>query len=284
MRPQVALSRSNWFRVGGNAEWLFRPDTAAELADFLREKPSSLAVTVLGVGSNVIIRDGGIEGVVIKLGRGFTRMIHENHTIQFGTACLDVNAALFAQNEGIQGLEFLSGIPGTLGGAVMMNAGAYGSELSHRLIQAEIVTQEGEIKTLSHAELGFTYRHSQLPAGAIVTSAKLKAEPGDAQQIAVRMQEIQQSRESTQPVRTQTGGSTFQNPPGYKAWELIDAAGCRGLTQGGAMVSEKHCNFLLNTGSATAADLEALGEEVRERVLAQSGVTLEWEIRRIGIA
>ncbi len=298
IRPQADLSTSNWFQVGGCAEYLFKPADAEDLAQFLKEKPADLEVTIIGVGSNLIVRDGGIKGVVVRLGRGFTELsvissewlekyrsrltTHDSQLIAAGAACLDVHVAQFAAEAGIAGLEFLSGIPGTIGGAVAMNAGAYGREIADVLVEAEIVDAQGNIRTLSNAEMGFTYRHSQLPEGAIVTRALLQGVVGDKTQVIENMKEIQAKREATQPIRSRTGGSTFQNPPGKKAWELIDQAGCRGLTLGGAQVSEKHCNFLINTGSATAADLEALGEEVRTRVRAHSGVELEWEIKRIG--
>ena len=298
LRPNADLSKTNWFRVGGCAEWLFKPEDAEDLAHFLRELPPSVPVIVLGVGSNVIVRDGGIDGVVIKLGRGFAecrvksaeciekeKLITEHpalSTLEVGAGCLDVNVAQFACDHSIAGMEFLCGVPGTIGGAVKMNAGAYGREIKDVLLAAEIVTREGEIKRLSASEINFSYRSSALPEGAIVTRAWLRGSKDDPQAIATRMQDIQRSREETQPIRSRTGGSTFKNPPGHKAWELIDRAGCRGLTLGGAQVSEKHCNFLINTGSATAADIENLGEEVIRRVREKTGITLEWEIKRIG--
>ena len=295
LRKNADLSKTNWFRVGGPAEYLFKPNDAQDLADFLKVLPREIPVTVLGVGSNIIVRDGGIDGVVVKLGRGFAECkvlsaecLEENtqhrapSTIFVGAACLDLNVALFAAEHGIAGLEFLSGIPGTIGGAVKMNAGAYGSDISEFLVNAEIVTREGDIKILSAAELGFSYRHSALPEGAIVTRAVLKGGRGDAATIKVKMDAIAFAREETQPIRSRTGGSTFKNPEGSKAWELIDKAGCRGLVVGGAQVSEKHCNFLINTGSATAKDLEDLGNEVIARVKERTGVALEWEIKRIG--
>lgn len=313
LREQADLSKTNWFRVGGAAEYLFKPDDAQDLSAFLKALPTDIPVTVLGVGSNLIVRDGGIDGVVVKLGRGFASfstsplrgevavsaagggdtVTHNTPTLTLppqgggdyvvvGAGCLDVNVAQYACDQGLAGLEFLVGIPGTIGGAVRMNAGAYGSDMSQVLLEAEIVERNGTIRTLSNAELKFVYRNSALPQGAIVTKAKLKAQAGDKQTIATRMQEISSAREETQPVRSRTGGSTFKNPDGHKAWELIDKAGCRGLTVGGAQVSEKHCNFLINTGNATAADLEALGEEVIRRVREKTGITLEWEIKRIG--
>lgn len=282
LRENADLSKTNWFRVGGPAEWLFKPESATDLSAFLKLLPASVPVTVLGVGSNLIVRDGGIDGVVIKLGRGFVDIVADGNNIIAGAGALDVNVAHVACEHGIAGLEFLSGIPGTIGGAVRMNGGAYGSDVSQVLVSADIVERNGTIRTLTNKELAFVYRNSGLPDGAMVTRAVLKGVAGDKAEIARRMQDITTAREETQPVRSRTGGSTFKNPEGHKAWELIDRAGCRGLTIGGAQVSEKHCNFLINTGDATARDLEALGEEVRRRVHAQCGVTLEWEIKRIG--
>ncbi len=282
LRRDVDLSKTNWFRVGGCAEYLFKPENTQDLSDFLAQWPLSSPVTVLGVGSNIIVRDGGIEGVVIKLGRGFVDMASSGGKLAAGAACLDLNVAQFACDRGIAGLEFLSGIPGTIGGAVRMNAGAYGSDVSQVLVEAEIVERNGNIRTLSNKELAFTYRNSGVPEGAVVTRAVFRAQPGDRAEIARRIAEIQAAREDTQPVRTRTGGSTFKNPAGHKAWELIDQAGCRGLSIGGAIVSEKHCNFLINSGNATASDIENLGDEVIRRVKEKTGITLEWEIKRIG--
>ena len=284
LRQNADLSKTNWFRVGGPAEWLFKPNNSQDLSTFLKLLPLDIPVTVLGVGSNVIVRDGGIDGVAVKLGRGFTQLSLDSNQLIAGAACLDLNVAHFACEHKLAGLEFLSGIPGTIGGAVRMNGGAYGSDMAHVLIEAEIVERDGTIRTLRNQEIGFTYRSGALPEGAIVTKALLQAKSGDREEIACKIQEINASREATQPIRARTGGSTFKNPEGHKAWELIDKAGCRGLTIGGAQVSEKHCNFLINTGSATAADLENLGEEVRRRVHAQTGIMLEWEIKRIGNA
>lgn len=287
LRVDADLSKTNWFRVGGTADYLFKPENAEDLAAFMRAVPPEVPVTVLGVGSNLIVRDGGIEGVVVKLGRWFATctVVDESPDtvlLNAGAGCLDINVSLFACDHGLAGLEFLSGIPGTIGGAVKMNAGAYGSDISQVLVSCEAVTKEGELEYFSLDELGFTYRHSLLPEGAIVTRAVLKTVPGNPKEIAERMQDIATKREETQPIRTRTGGSTFKNPEGHKAWELIDKAGCRGMTLGGAQVSEKHCNFLINTGSATAADLENLGEQVIAAVKEKTGVTLEWEIKRIG--
>lgn len=275
------LAPQTWFRVGGPAEWLVRPADADDLVTLLREMPAEMPLTVLGAASNLIIRDGGLKGVVVKLARGFSEIVVEADGVIAGAAALDVTLAEYAAAAGLSGLEFLCGIPGAIGGAVFMNAGAYGAEVKDVLDWAEIATPEG-VKRLSNAELGFTYRHSQLPEGCVVIKARFRAQPGDSSAVTARMNEIRAAREASQPVRARTGGSTFKNPPGQKAWALIDAAGCRGLTLGGAQVSEKHCNFLLNLGTATAADIEELGEEVRRRVHESSGIMLEWEIRRVG--
>jgi UDP-N-acetylmuramate dehydrogenase len=279
----VALGPTTWFRVGGAAEFLVRPADTEDLAYFLRELPHEMPVTVIGAASNLIVRDGGIPGVVIKLARGFSEIAVEPDGIIAGAAALDITVSEHAAAANLSGLEFLSGIPGTIGGAVAMNAGAYQGDIKQVLDWAEIVTRSGEIVRLTASDLALAYRHANLPPGAVVTRARLRAHKGDAQRIAARMAEIKTSREATQPVRARTGGSTFANPPDMKAWELIDAAGCRGLRRGGAQVSELHCNFLINTGDASAADLEALGEEVHRRVAAASGVALHWEIKRIGI-
>ncbi|MBV1797116.1 UDP-N-acetylmuramate dehydrogenase [Siccirubricoccus sp. G192] len=277
------LAPFTWFRTGGPAEWLVRPVDAEDLVALLRDLPAAMPLTVLGAASNLIIRDGGLPGVVLRLGGAFGAVSVEADGVVAGAACLDATLAEHAAAAGLGGLEFLCGIPGSIGGAVAMNAGAYGTEIKDVLDWAEIATPEG-IRRLPAAALGFAYRHAALPERAVVIRARLRAAPGDRAAIAARMQEIRATREATQPVRARTGGSTFKNPPGHRAWALIDAAGCRGLSLGGAEVSGKHCNFLLNAGGATAADLEALGEAVRARVLAHSGVALEWEIKRIGLA
>ena len=282
LTEQAPLGGITWFRVGGPAEVMFRPADREDLLAFLAAKPAEVPVTVLGVASNVLIRDGGLPGVVIRLGRGFADIEAAEDDLLCGAAALDINVATSAKLFGIAGLEFLSGVPGTIGGALRMNAGAYGKEIKDVLVWAEAADPEGRLHRLSPEEMGFRYRHSDLPADWIALGARLHGVPGDPEVIDARMREIQSQRAESQPIRTRTGGSTFKNPPGHKAWELIDAAGCRGLTVGGAMVSEKHCNFLINTGTASAADLENLGEEVRRRVKAQSGVELEWEIRRLG--
>ncbi|WP_242531138.1 UDP-N-acetylmuramate dehydrogenase [Roseococcus thiosulfatophilus] len=276
------LAPFTWFRVGGPAERLARPADAEDLLALLAEEAGPVAV--LGAASNLIIRDGGIRGLVLRLpARGFGAVQVEADGVVAGAAALDATIAEHAAAAGLSGLEFLCGIPGSLGGAVAMNAGAYGREMRDVLDWAEIATPAGMLR-LDAAGLRLAYRHAELPARGVVVRARLRAEPGDAAAIAARMAEIRAAREATQPVRARTGGSTFRNPEGHKAWALIDAAGCRGMRLGAAQVSEKHCNFLLNTGGATAADLEALGEEVRARVLAHSGVSLEWEIKRIGEA
>ena len=283
VQADLPLAPLTWFRVGGPAEALVRPADTADLAAFLGALPDTVPVRVLGACSNLIIRDGGLPGITIRLARGFSAIETEENGIIAGAAALDATVAEHAAAAGLTGLEFLSGVPGTIGGAVAMNAGAYGGEIAHCLDWAELVTRSGELIRLSARELGFSYRHARLPTGSVVTRARLIARPGTQTTIAARMAEIRANREASQPVRARTGGSTFRNPPDMKAWELIDSAGCRGLTRGGAQVSEKHCNFLINTDHATAADLEGLGEEVRRRVHAASGITLEWEIHRIGV-
>jgi len=277
----AALAPFTWFRVGGPAEWLVRPADTEDLVALLAGLPAGTPLTVLGAASNLIIRDGGLPGVALRLGGGFGAVQVEADGVIAGAAALDAVVAQHAAAAGLGGLEFLSGIPGAIGGAVAMNAGAYGTEVKDRLDWAEVATAAG-IQRLTAAELGFAYRHASLPPRGVVLRARFHAAPGDATAIAAGMAEIRAAREATQPVRARTGGSTFKNPPGARAWEVIDAAGCRGLGFGGAQVSEKHCNFLLNTGNATAAELEALGETVRARVLAHSGIALEWEIKRLG--
>jgi len=277
------LDRITWFRVGGPAEVMFRPADREDLLAFLAAKPADVPVTVIGVGSNLLVRDGGVPGVVLRLGRGFAEVSAEGTAVTCGASALDLNVATAAKIAGIAGLEFLSGVPGTIGGALRMNGGAYGTETKDVVAWAEAADPQGQVHRMSPDELGFSYRKSSVPEDWIFLGAELRGHQDDPAAIAGRMAKIQQAREDSQPIRTRTGGSTFKNPPGQKAWELIDRAGCRGLAVGGAMVSEKHCNFLINTGEATAADLEALGEEVRKRVRAESGVELEWEIRRIGV-
>ncbi len=283
MQEKVQLAPLTWFRVGGPAEFLFRPADVEDLCAFLRDLPLEMPVTVIGAASNLIVRDGGINGVVIKLARGFGDVVVEADGIIAGAAALDVTVSQHAAEAGLAGLEFLSGIPGTIGGAVAMNAGAYGGDMAGVLDWVELVTRAGEVLRIPAHELGLSYRHANLPDSAVVVRARLRAAPGEASMIGAKMAEIKSKRESTQPVRARTGGSTFANPDGQKAWELIDAAGCRGLRMGSAQVSELHCNFLLNLGEAKAAELEGLGEEVRRRVAQTSGVELRWEIKRIGV-
>lgn len=278
----ASLAALTWFRVGGPAEILFRPADVQDLAAFIAATPTNVAVTVIGVASNLLIRDGGVPGVVIRLGRGFAEIAIDGSDVIAGAGTLDLNVALTAREAGIAGLEFLSGIPGTVGGGLRMNAGAYGSEFKDVLVEALAIDPAGALRALTAAELGLSYRRCDLPENWIFVGARFRGRSDNKEAIAKRMAEIQSARETSQPIRARTGGSTFANPPGRKAWELIDQAGCRGLRRGGAQVSEKHANFLINAGNATAADLEGLGEEVRRRVLAQFGITLEWEIRRIG--
>jgi UDP-N-acetylmuramate dehydrogenase len=282
--PDFDLARVTWFKVGGPAEVLFRPADTEDLASFLARRPLDLPVTVVGVGSNLLVRDGGVAGVVIRLGRAFAEIKTRGTEIEAGAGAMAIQVARAALQAGAEGLEFLSGIPGTVGGSVRMNAGAYGVEMKDVVVKARAVDGAGKIHDLAAADIGFSYRHTDIPEDWIVVAATVHGRPGRHDDIARRMEHIQKERETTQPLRIATGGSTFKNPPGAKAWQLIEQAGCRGLRRGGAMVSEKHCNFLINTGEATAADLEELGEEVRRRVRETAGVELEWEIRRIGIA
>jgi UDP-N-acetylmuramate dehydrogenase len=279
-----SLAELTWFRVGGPAQVLFMPDDEADLSYFLANLPAEITVTVIGLGSNLIVRDGGVPGVVIRLGRGFGEVAVEGVTIRAGAAVPDVKVARAAQEAAIAGLSFLRGIPGGVGGALRMNGGAYGGETKDALIEARAVDRQGSVHVLRNADMGYTYRHCGAPAEYIFTQALFAGERGDPAVIAAEMDKITESREATQPIKSRTGGSTFKNPPGQKAWQLIDAAGCRGLHLGGAQVSEMHCNFLINRGDASAADIETLGETVRRRVKENSGVALEWEIERIGVA
>lgn len=287
-REFASLAKVTWFQVGGAAEVFYKPDDEAGLAAFLSACPADVPVTVMGVGSNLLVRDGGVEGVVVRLGRGFTGIaIAEERGaevwVRAGAGCLNHSLAQFCIEHGLAGLEFLSGIPGTVGGALAMNAGAYGVETADVLVQASCVERSGRVRRLSPADLSFRYRHASVPEGAVFTEALLKAHRSSPEAVSDAVAQIRHSREATQPVNTRTGGSTFKNPEGHKAWKLIDEAGCRGMTLGGAQVSELHCNFLINRGGATAADLEALGEAVRGRVKDATGIALEWEIRRIGV-
>jgi UDP-N-acetylmuramate dehydrogenase len=277
------LAEFTWFRVGGPAQALFMPEDERDLAYLLANLPGEIPVTVIGLGSNLIVRDGGVEGVVIRLGRGFNQIkVEEGHRVRAGTAAPDQRVAKASLDASIAGLAFLRGIPGAIGGALRMNGGAYGRETKDILIEARGIDRAGNIRVYTNAAMGFTYRHCGVPDDVVFTEALFQGEPGDPAIIAAEMDKITQARETTQPVKSRTGGSTFKNPDGHKAWQLIDAAGCRGLILGGAQVAQLHCNFLINTGDATAADIEALGEEVRRRVREHSGVTLEWEIKRIG--
>jgi len=282
LEPGALLKNSTWFKVGGPAEVLFQPADEADLANFLKNLPSDVPITVLGLASNVIVRDGGIAGVVIRLGPTFRVIGIEDMIVTAGAATVDLQVARAALNQSLTGLEFMSGIPGSVGGGLRMNAGAYGSEFKDVVIDARVMDRKGNIRTLKAPEMGFTYRQSAVPDDFIFLSARFKAEPGDKDAIAAKMAEIQKTRGDTQPIRTYTGGSTFANPEGKKAWQLVDQAGCRGLKVGGAEVSTQHCNFLINTGSASAHDLETLGETVRRKVKEASGIELRWEIKRYG--
>lgn len=281
--PNGSLADFIWFRCGGPADVLFRPADLADLVAFLKACPQDVPVLPVGVGSNLLVRDGGVEGVVVRLSKAFAKVtVEPGNRIRAGAAAMGITAASAARDAGIGGMEFLRGIPGTIGGAVRMNAGAYGREAADILVECTVVHRDGRVETLPAAALNYSYRHSELPEGAIVVEAVLEGVPGDPKEIGAEMDRIAAEREASQPLRSRTGGSTFKNPEGDKAWRLVDAAGCRGLTLGGAQVSEKHCNFLLNTGGATSADLEDLGEQVRARVKETSGVDLQWEIQRIG--
>jgi UDP-N-acetylmuramate dehydrogenase len=281
--PSGSLADFIWFRTGGPAEWLVRPKDEADLSHFLGALDQSVPVTPIGVGSNLIVRDGGVEGVVLRLPKSFGKItIEPGNKVRAGGAAMGITVASAARDAGIAGLEFLRGIPGTAGGAVRMNAGAYGREVRDILVEARLVLRDGSIETWPLDRLGYTYRHSDVPEGAAVVEALFQGAPGDPAAIGAEMDRIAAEREASQPLRSRTGGSTFKNPPGHKAWALIDAAGCRGLTIGDAQVSEKHCNFLLNLGNASSAQIEDLGEEVRRRVMEKTNILLEWEIQRIG--
>ena len=283
LTPNAPLAPLVWFKSGGSAEWLFEPKDLADLQAFLAELDPAVPVMALGLGSNLIVRDGGVAGVVVRLGKAFAKVTASaDLTLSCGAGASGILVSSTARDHGIAGLEFLRSIPGTVGGFVRMNGGAYGSEVKDVLVDCDIVLRDGSSAQLCTTALNYTYRHSELPEGAIVVAARFKGRPGEPAVIQAEMDRISASREASQPLRSKTGGSTFKNPAGHKAWQLVDDAGCRGLTIGGAQVSEKHCNFLLNTGAATSADIEALGEEVRRRVKAQSGVELEWEIQRVG--
>jgi UDP-N-acetylmuramate dehydrogenase len=283
--PNEPLAPLTWFRVGGAAQVLFMPEDEADLAYMLSALPAEIPVTVVGLGSNLIVRDGGVPGVVVRLGRGFNEVKAEpGARVHAGAAVPDLRVARAAQEAGIAGLAFLRGIPGGVGGALRMNGGAYGRETKDALVEARGVDRAGRAHVFSNGDMHYGYRHCGVPDDIIFTEAVFQGAPGDPTTIAAEMERITESREATQPIKSRTGGSTFKNPPGHKAWRLIDAAGCRGLTVGGAQVSPMHCNFLINLGNATAADIETLGETVRARVQEHSGIVLEWEIKRIGVA
>jgi UDP-N-acetylmuramate dehydrogenase len=284
LTPDAPLAPLVWFKSGGKAEWLFEPADEDDLVRFLRELDPDVPVMALGLGSNLIIRDGGVPGVVVRLGKAFSKIDRLNDTtLRCGGGASGILVSSTARDAGIAGLEFLRGIPGTVGGFVRMNGGAYGREVKDILVSARLVLRSGELVEWPLEKLGYTYRHSGVPAGAVVIEAVFKGTPGDSTAIGAEMDAIARAREESQPLRSRTGGSTFKNPPGHKAWALVDAAGCRGLTIGDAQVSEKHCNFLLNLGSASSAEIEALGEEVRRLVEEKTHIKLEWEIQRVGV-
>lgn len=283
LTPNAPLAPLVWFKSGGAAQWLFEPADLADLQQFLRELDPATPMMALGLGSNLIVRDGGVPGVVVRLGKPFAKVSQgADLTLDCGAGASGILVSSTARDAGIAGLEFLRSIPGTVGGFVRMNGGAYGGEVKDILVDCDVVLRDGSLHILPVADLHYTYRHSDLPEGAIVVGARFRGRAGKSEDIQAEMDRIAQSREASQPLRSKTGGSTFKNPQGHKAWQLVDAAGCRGLTMGGAQVSEKHTNFLLNLGEASSADIEALGEEVRRRVKQQSGVELEWEIQRVG--
>ncbi len=282
LTPDAPLAPLVWFKSGGSAQWLFEPKDIQDLQSFLHDLDPAVPVWPLGLGSNLIVRDGGMAGVTVRLGKAFAKVTAQGMTLTCGGGASGILVSSNARDAGVAGLEFLRGIPGTVGGFVKMNGGAYAREVRDIFVSADIILRSGEARTLLPRDMGYSYRHSMLPREAIVVAATFIGTPGDPAVIGAEMDRIAAEREASQPLRSKTGGSTFKNPDGHKAWVLVDAAGCRGLTIGGAQVSEKHCNFLLNLGGATSTDIEALGEEVRKRVFAHSGVTLEWEIQRVG--
>lgn len=285
LTPNAPLAPLVWFKSGGSAEWLFEPKDVADLQSFLRDLDPARPVMALGLGSNLIVRDGGVPGIVVRLGKAFAKVeLAGVLLLNCGGGASGILVSSTARDNGIAGMEFLRSIPGTVGGFVRMNGGAYGGEVKDILVDCDVVMRNGELVTLAVGELEYSYRHSELPDGAIVVAARFRGQPGEPEAIQVEMDRISASREASQPLRSKTGGSTFKNPNGHKAWQLVDDAGCRGLQIGGAQVSEKHTNFLINTGEATSADIEELGEEVRRRVQAKSGVDLQWEIQRVGKA
>jgi len=281
-RENFKLANVTWFNVGGPADILFKPADIEDLIHFLKEKSPNISYMVLGVGSNLLVRDGGIRGVVIRLGKNFTDIIHTGDQLIVGAGTLDVNVSKYCVENSLAGLEFLSGIPGVIGAALAMNAGAYGREISDCLIKLEALDKNGNLIILDNKACGFKYRGSSLADDLIFTKAYFKIQAGNSEEIQAKVQKIQQQREDSQPIRSKTSGSSFKNPPGKKAWELIDQAGCRGMRLGDAIISEQHCNFLINLGQATAADIENLGEAVRKKVFEHSKIMLEWEIKIIG--
>ena len=281
-RFNTNLAKTNWFNVGGNADILFKPNDIADLAFFLHNKDSNLAITILGVGSNLIIRDGGIAGVVIKLGKEFAQISHQDNILQVGAGALCSNVALYTKINALANLEFLTGIPGSIGGSVAMNAGCYGSEIADYLISATVMDYQGQIFEIKNKDFNFSYRKNPLAQDFLILEAMFHVKHSDSTTVASKIAQFNKSREEAQPIRNKTSGSTFKNPPGQKAWQLIDQAGCRGLKIGGAQISEKHCNFMINYNNATAQDLINLGNEVIDKVQEKTGITLEWEIKIIG--
>jgi UDP-N-acetylmuramate dehydrogenase len=283
LTPNAPLAPLVWFKSGGAAEWLFEPKDLADLQGFLRDLDPALPVMALGLGSNLIVRDGGVPGVVVRLGKAFAQVrAIDEITLACGGGASGILVSSIARDAGIAGMEFLRSIPGTVGGFVRMNGGAYGREVKDILVDCDVVTRDGALQTIPLVAVGYSYRHSRLSEDAIVVAARFRGNLGESAAIQAEMDHISASREASQPLRSKTGGSTFKNPPGAKAWELVDKAGCRGLTLGGAQVSEKHTNFLINTGNATSAEIEGLGDEVLRRVKANFGIELEWEIQRVG--
>jgi len=284
LKDNAPLAPLVWFKSGGNAQWLFEPADEDDLVAFLKQLDADVPVMALGLGSNMIVRDGGVPGVVVRLGKAFSKIDRiDDVTLQCGGGASGILVSSTARDAGIAGLEFLRGIPGTVGGFVRMNGGAYGREVCDILVSCRVALRNGAVEEWPAERLAYTYRHSELPEGAVVLSAVFRGALGQPDVIGAEMDAIARAREESQPLRSRTGGSTFKNPPGHKAWALVDAAGCRGMTLGGAQVSEKHCNFLLNTGTATSSDIEALGEEVRRRVMEKTNIELEWEIQRVGV-
>jgi len=285
LKPNAPLAPLVWFKSGGSAEWLFEPADRDDLVEFLKGLDADTPVMALGLGSNMIVRDGGVPGVTVRLGKPFAKVERiDEVTLKCGGGASGILVSSSARDAGIAGVEFLRSIPGTVGGFVRMNGGAYGRETCDILVECEVVLRSGAVVTMPAADLRYSYRHSELPEQSIVVSATFRGEPGEPAAIKAEMDRIAASREESQPLRSRTGGSTFKNPPGHKAWALVDAAGCRGLKFGDAQVSEKHCNFLLNLGNASSTEIEELGEEVRRRVQDKTNITLEWEIQRIGVA